>query len=76
MARRYPLPEIGEISSQEERRWLSMLLYAAREQIDMWGDVIERQTGVRDEHTDGVRNAIDDYRAARGWPGNGFGGEE
>jgi hypothetical protein len=73
---RYPLPELGEITSQVERRWLSMLLFSAREQIDMWGDVIEKQTGVRDEHTDGIRDVIDDYRRARGWSPHGFGMEE
>ena len=42
---KYPLPaELGD-TSQVERRWLSMLLFSAREQIDMWGDVIETRSG-------------------------------
>jgi len=73
----YPLPpELGEITSQTERRWLSMVLFAAREQLDMWGDVIEKKVGVRDPQTDAVRDGIDDYRRARGWSSHGYGREE
>lgn len=72
-----PLPvELGEITSQLERRWLSMLLFMAREQMAMWGDVVEKRTGVRDRLVDDIRDAIDDYRAVRGWSPHGFGREE
>jgi hypothetical protein len=54
---------------------LSRLLFAAREQIDMWGDVVQTIHGRRDRHTDRVRDDIDAYRAERGWSPNGFGGE-
>ena len=40
-----PVPEPGTV---EEVRWLSAVLFAAREQISMWGDVIEARAGVRD----------------------------
>ena len=68
-----PVPEPGSV---EETRWLSAVLFAAREQISMWGDVIEARAGVRDVHTDSVRNSVDAYRAKRGWSPHGYGGEE
>lgn len=55
---------------------LSRLLYEAREQIDMWGDVVFARTGQTPEYVNGVRDRIDAYRAERGWPHNGFGGED
>lgn len=54
---------------------LSKLLFEAREQIDMWGDVVFARTGQCPEHINSIRDRIDTYRAERGWSPHGFGGE-
>jgi hypothetical protein len=56
---------------------LSRLLFEAREQIDMWGDVVEARSGQHSarRYPDQVRDEIDAYRAEQGWSPNGFGGE-
>lgn len=54
---------------------LSKLLFMAREQIDMWADVVAARTGQRPEYIDSVRDCIDAYREERGWSQHGFGGE-
>lgn len=54
---------------------LSRLLFDAREQIDMWADVVEARS--RRPATDArkVVAEIDAYRAEHGWSPHGFGGE-
>lgn len=54
---------------------LSRLLFEAREQIEMWADVVEARTGQRDTWARSVLARLDAYRAERGWSPNGFGGE-
>lgn len=54
---------------------LSRLMFEARELIDMFGDVVERQSGRTDNWSRRVRDELDAYRADRGWNPNGFGGE-
>ncbi|MFJ1539220.1 hypothetical protein ACIODS_11825 [Micromonospora chalcea] len=63
-------------TAQSEAALLSRMLFEAREQAEMFADLIERQTG-----GGGMTQArrlvreIDAYRAARGWSPDGFGGE-
>lgn len=54
---------------------LSRILFDAREQIEMWSDVVERRSGQESTHTRQLVAEIDDYRAERGWSPHGFGGE-
>jgi hypothetical protein len=55
---------------------LSKMLFEAREQVEMWADVVEARTGLRATHTRRVIAEIDTYRAEQGWSPDGFGGEE
>lgn len=55
---------------------LSRLLFDAREQIEMWADVVERGTGQPADHLRRLVAEIDAYRAEHGWSPHGFGGEE
>lgn len=59
----------------EEAARLSRLLFAAREEIAMWADVVEVRTGQPARHTRQVLAEIDAYREERGWSRYGFGGE-
>ena len=54
---------------------LSKMLFDAREQIEMWSDVVERRSGQESKHTRRLVAEIDAYRAERGWSPHGFGGE-
>lgn len=58
-----------------ENTRLSAMLFDAREQIEMWADVVESRTGQPAEHARRLVAEIDGYRAERGWSPNGFGGE-
>lgn len=55
---------------------LSRLLFAAREEIDMWADIIEAKTGEKADPQRRIVREIDEYRAERGWSPNGYGGEQ
>jgi hypothetical protein len=67
---------MSALFSDDEAQLLSKLLFEAREQIDMWGDVVAIRTGVQDNYTRGLRDRIDAYRADKGWSAGGFGGEQ
>jgi hypothetical protein len=54
---------------------LSALLFNARELLDMYGDTVFHMTDRKDPWVYGIRDQIDAYRAERGWPTNGYGGE-
>lgn len=54
---------------------LSKLLFEAREQLDMWADIVEVKSGVPARYPREVVARIDAYRAERGWSPDGFGGE-
>lgn len=54
---------------------LSRLLFEAREQIEMWSDVVEGRSGKPSRYTRDLVKRIDLYRAERGWSPDGFGGE-
>jgi hypothetical protein len=54
---------------------LSKLLFEAREQVDMWADVVEAKGGKPASHARSVVERIDAYRRRRGWSPDGFGGE-
>ena len=60
----------------DEAEALSRILWNARENIEMYADLIEGRHGkaagvpLRDDIKE-----IDDYRASRGWSPNGYGGE-
>jgi hypothetical protein len=55
-----------------QRGELSRLLFEARDIIDMFGDMVERQSGQSDPWSRRVRDEIDAYRAEQGWPSDGF----
>lgn len=55
---------------------LSKMLWDAREQLDMWSDVVAKTVGKRPEGIDRLRHEIDQYRKEKGWSSNGFGGEK
>lgn len=55
---------------------LSKLLWEARERVEMFSDVVERQSGRPDRSGRSVVARLDAYRVERGWNPNGFGGEE
>lgn len=65
------MPENADIEVQQ----LSRLLFEAREQIEMWADVVERQTGRSADYPRRLVAEIDAYRAERGWSPHGFGDE-
>lgn len=54
---------------------LSKLLFEAREEIEMWADVVEVRTGKPARQTRELLAALDAYRAERGWSPHGFGHE-
>lgn len=55
---------------------LSRLLFEAREEIEMWADVVEARGGWRAAlYPREVVRRIDNYRVGRGWSRHGFGGE-
>jgi hypothetical protein len=55
-----------------QRGELSRLLFEARDIIDMFGDMVERQSGQSDPWSRRVRDEIDTYRAEQGWSPDGF----
>lgn len=57
-------------------RELSKLLFEAREEIEMWADVVEARTGKSASQTRDVLARLDQYRAERGWSPHGFGYED
>ncbi len=61
--------------TEDEARELSQLLFLAREQIAMWGDVVQQRMGVRDTAVDNIRDAVDAFRARYDWNPDGFGSE-
>lgn len=54
---------------------LSKLLFEAREEIEMWADVVESHSGQPASQTRDVLARLDAYRAERGWPPHGYGHE-
>lgn len=64
------------MTEMSEAARLSRLLFQARESLDMWRDVVEIRTGKTDAYTRGLVQQIDDYRAEKGWPADGWGGEQ
>ena len=64
-----------EQTVEDDAAELSRLLFEAREQIDMWADVVEARVGKPANYTRSLVERIDLYRAARGWNPDGFGGE-
>lgn len=52
---------------------LSKMLFGAREQIDMWADVVEGRTGSESTTQRTLVAEIDAFRKARGWSAGGFG---
>lgn len=54
---------------------LSKLLWAAREEAEMWADVVEARSGKPATSTRQTVAELDAYRAERGWSPHGFGGE-
>lgn len=65
---------MGRVTGDEARR-LSRLLFEARENCEMFADVVERQSGRTDPSVRRVVAEIDAYRAEQGWSAAGFGGE-
>lgn len=55
---------------------LSKMLYEAREQIDMWADVVEIKTHREATAARRLVREIDTYRAEHGWNRYGYGGEQ
>lgn len=57
---------------------LSLLLWEARELIDMFADTMEAREPLLAAHVypREIRDKIDAYREEQGWSPNGFGGEE
>jgi hypothetical protein len=60
---------------QTENARLSRLLFYAREEIEMWADVVERRTGRTAAAQRRVIRELDEFRTEKGWHRNGFGGE-
>lgn len=58
-----------------DRFFLSRVLFEAREQLDMWADVVESRTGERDHSLTRLIKEIDTYRRNRGWLEGGYGNE-
>lgn len=54
---------------------MSRMLFAARENLSMWGDVVTARTGKIPTSVLELVEEIDAYRAEHGWSPNGFGGE-
>jgi hypothetical protein len=65
----------GPQTEPSEAARLSKMLFAAREEIAMWADVVEARSDQDATHTRAVLAEIDAYRAERGWSPHGFGGE-
>jgi hypothetical protein len=59
-----------------ENARISRLLFCAREEIEMWADVVESRSGEIAESQRRTIREIDEYRAERGWSPHGFGGEQ
>jgi hypothetical protein len=54
---------------------LSRILFQARENLEMWADVVRSRAGRGDSSLAALIGEIDDYRSERGWNVDGFGGE-
>lgn len=54
---------------------LSRMTFEAREEIDMWGDVVQSRSGRTDLQLRRLRDQIDAFRAEQGWSPHGFGHE-
>ncbi len=63
-----------QLSDVEAQR-LSKMLFEAREEIEMWAEVVEIRTGRRAASTCRVLERIDGFRQEQGWSRHGFGGE-
>lgn len=59
-----------------ECRRLSRILFLAREEIEMWADVVESRTGAPANVPRSIVREIDAYREEQGWNLHGFGDEE
>ncbi len=66
-----PVDQHGVVTNAE----LSKLLWSARENIEMWADVVESRTGKPANEARDTLAKLDAYRASRGWSPHGFGGE-
>lgn len=55
---------------------LSKMLWACREEIEMWADVVENRTGKEAKYLRDLVKEIDTYRTEQGWSPDGFGNEE
>lgn len=54
---------------------LSRLLFEARESVEMLAEIVESRIPGQDIHNRRIIAEIDDFRVARGWNPDGFGGE-
>jgi hypothetical protein len=63
------------VDPDKDARLLSRLLFESRERVEMARDMVEGQSGQRDEWARRLVDEIDAYRASRGWSPHGFGGE-
>jgi hypothetical protein len=52
------------------------MLFQARENLEMWADVVESKTGLPAASVRRLVDEIDEYRSEHGWNPNGFGREQ
>lgn len=62
--------------TDSDAKRLSRLLFAARESVEMFADIVEARAGKPDTYTRRLVSEIDQYRAERGWSPHGFGHED
>jgi hypothetical protein len=67
---------VEELERLRAESRLSRLLFSAREQVEMWADVVESQAGKPATAVRELVAELDAYRAERGWSPHGYGGEE
>ncbi len=64
------------LSAMTSAAHVSKFLFEAREEIEMWADVVESQTGKPARHTRQILATLDNFRVDQGWNKDSFGGEE
>ena len=64
-----------EDEAMNQNARLSKMLFDARENLDMWADVVEAKSGQPAKQVRDLIAEIDLYRAEAGWSPHGFGGE-
>ena len=63
-------------TERDGRRRLSKMLFACRENLEMWADVVEARGHGQPLEIRRLVREIDEFRKTQGWNPDGYGGEK